>query len=137
MCHESRPAYLSYILRFSRIAAFGSTTKGVTERLYRADASQNSILENSPIKRAYEGSSVRCRLTTPPEATEFPILKELRRAGITDYIVLPVPFSDGTNKALSLATMRASGFSNVVRTDGAPVPLCRKSFMVLRCTSAT
>ena len=28
-----------------------------------------------------------------------PILTELRRTGMTDYVVLPVPFSDGTNKA--------------------------------------
>jgi adenylate cyclase len=31
--------------------------------------------------------------------------------GMTDYVVLPVPFSDGTNKALSLATARGEGFS--------------------------
>jgi adenylate cyclase len=43
---------------------------------------------------------------------EFPILTELRSAGVTDYVVLPVPFSDGTNKALSLATTRVGGFSD-------------------------
>ncbi len=37
---------------------------------------------------------------------------ELRNAGVTDYVVLPVPFSDGTNKALSLATTRVDGFSD-------------------------
>ena len=31
---------------------------------------------------------------------------------MTDYVVLPAPFSDGTNKALSLATTRAGGFSD-------------------------
>ena len=31
---------------------------------------------------------------------------------MTDYVVLPVPFSDGTNKALSLATTRDGGFSD-------------------------
>jgi adenylate cyclase len=39
--------------------------KGVTERLYRADASQDAILANSPIKSAYEGSPFRSRLTGP------------------------------------------------------------------------
>jgi len=48
----------------------------------------------------------------PAETQEFPILEELRRRGMTDYVVLPVPFSDGTNKALSLATTRAGGFSD-------------------------
>jgi hypothetical protein len=31
---------------------------------------------------------------------------------MTDYVVLPVPFSDGTNKALSFATARDGGFSD-------------------------
>ncbi len=86
--------------------------KGVTERLYRADASQGAILTNSPIKSAYEGSPCRSRLTAPAAEREFPILTELRRTGMTDYVVLPVPFSDGTNKALSLATTRDGGFSD-------------------------
>ena len=86
--------------------------KGVTERLYRADASQDAILANSPIKSAYEGSPFRSRLTAPAAEREFPILTELRRTGMTDYVVLPVPFSDGTNKALSLATARDGGFSD-------------------------
>ena len=78
----------------------------VTERLYRADTSQDAILANSPIKSAYEGSPFRSRLTAPAAEREFPILTELRRTGMTDYVVLPVPFSDGTNKALSLAGRR-------------------------------
>jgi len=86
--------------------------QGVTERLYRADADQAATLANSPIKRAYEGSPFRSRLTVPTAEQEFPILTDLRRAGMTDYVVLPVPFSDGTNKALSLATARSGGFSN-------------------------
>ena len=86
--------------------------KGFTERLYRGDPSQDAVLANSPIKCAYEGSQFRGRLTEPPAEPEFPILDELRRAGMTDYVVLPVAFSDGTNKALSLATARTGGFSD-------------------------
>jgi adenylate cyclase len=84
--------------------------KGATERRYRADQSQIDSLENSPIKLAYNGQPVRCRLTMPADGPEFPILADLRRDGITDYVVLPVPFSDGTNKALSLATTHSGGF---------------------------
>jgi adenylate cyclase len=86
--------------------------RGVTERLYRADPSQDAILANSPIRSAYDGNPFRSRLTAPAEEREFPILTELRRDGLTDYVVLPVPFSDGTNKALSLATTRNGGFSD-------------------------
>jgi adenylate cyclase len=74
--------------------------KGVTERLYRADASQDAILANSPIKSAYEGRPFRSRLTAPAAEREFPIITELRRTGMTDYAVLPVPFSDGTKQGV-------------------------------------
>jgi adenylate cyclase len=84
--------------------------RGVTERLYRADVSSDAVLANSPIRSAYDGRPFRSRLAEQAVEGEFPILGELRRAGFTDYVVLPVPFSDGTNKALSLATTRAGGF---------------------------
>ena len=97
------------IFSFSGLWQLG---KGASERLYRADGSQSGVLENSPIKIAYEGKPVRCQLTATPDDSEFPILKDLRLQGITDYVVLPVPFSDGTNKAVSLATTRSDGFSD-------------------------
>jgi adenylate cyclase len=85
------------IFSFSGLWQLGKST---TERLYSA------------IKIAYDGKPIRCQLTATPGDGEFPILKDLRRDGITDYIVLPVPFSDGTNKAVSLATTRTDGFSD-------------------------
>jgi adenylate cyclase len=85
--------------------------KGPSERLYRAEANMSAHLRNSPILTVYEkGESVRCRLNTPPREGEFSILSDLRREGITDYIVLPARFSDGSNKAVSLATTRPNGF---------------------------
>ena len=97
------------IFSFSGLWQLG---KGVSERLYRADGSQSASLENSPIKIAYDGRPMRYRLTVPADDREFPIVTDLRRAGITDYIVLPVPFADGTYKALSIATTRSNGFSD-------------------------
>ncbi len=94
------------------VSSLWEHSKGVTERLYRADPGQDAILANSPIRSAYNGIAFRGRLTSPAERQEFPILTELRNAGVTDYVVLPVPFSDGTNKALSLATTRVEGFSD-------------------------
>ena len=58
--------------------------KGVTERLYRSDASQDAILANSPIKSAYEGSPFRSRLTVPAAEREFPILTELVHPSATE-----------------------------------------------------
>ncbi len=94
------------------VSSLWERDKGVTERRYRVDPSQDAILANSPIRSAYDGNLYRSRLTAAAEQPEFPILTELRSAGVTDYVVLPVPFSDGTNKALSLATTRVGGFSD-------------------------
>jgi adenylate cyclase len=69
-------------------------------------------MANSPIRIAYEGGGpTRCDLTAPPRQDEFAILDELRRDGLTDYVVYAIPFADGSHKALSLATRRPTGFT--------------------------
>ncbi|MDH3232159.1 MAG: adenylate/guanylate cyclase domain-containing protein [Alphaproteobacteria bacterium] len=87
--------------------------KGLSFRQYRQTDNGAAMFQNSPLFIVYnEGRSVRCPLEGPPEDGEFPILPDLRAAGLTDYIVIPVPFSDGSNKAMSYATDRSGGFSN-------------------------
>jgi adenylate cyclase len=86
--------------------------KGTTERRYRLTADSLPIFENSPTRIVYEGGGpVRCDPTAPPQEGEFGILADLRRDGITDYIALNAPFSDGSSKFLSLATRRRGGFA--------------------------
>jgi adenylate cyclase len=86
--------------------------KETTERLFRSDAATPAIIANSPIGIAYAGGGpTRCDLTAPPRDGEFPILQDLRHDGLTEYVVYAVPFADGSHKALSLATRRASGFT--------------------------
>jgi class 3 adenylate cyclase len=57
------------------------------------------------------GGPVRCDPQHPIEGASFPILADLRQAGITDYAVLGAPFSDGSTKAVSLATNHPQRFS--------------------------
>jgi adenylate cyclase len=98
--------------------------KGVSERRYRAISSTMDALLNSPIVIAYRGEGpVRCLMTGPPSDQEFPIVKDLRAEGLTDYVVLSIPFADGSHKALSLATNRPEGFQdNEVALFNALVP---------------
>jgi hypothetical protein len=102
--------------------------KGLTFREYRlADPGERTAdprnaehlqtnfdaLANSPLRIAYsEGRAVRCRLEGPPEEGEFGILADLRAAGLTDYLVMPIPFSDGSHKALTFATDRPGGYTD-------------------------
>lgn len=81
--------------------------KPVTERRWKMD---RQILQNSPMPIVYSGRSYRARLDGAAEPGEFPILTELRAEGVTEYIAFPLPFSDGSWKAVSYATCRAGGF---------------------------
>lgn len=86
---------------------------GVSERFFRLTPESLPVLENSPVKTVYNGGgSVRCDPTAPPREGEFNILADLRREGVTDYVALSIPFSDGTTKLLSVATKRPGGFSD-------------------------
>jgi adenylate cyclase len=81
--------------------------KPVTERRWKMD---RQMLQNSPMAIVYSGKRYRARLDGLPEPGEFPILTDLRAEGATEYIALPLPFSDGSWKAVSYATRRAGGF---------------------------
>ncbi|MEJ2119135.1 MAG: adenylate/guanylate cyclase domain-containing protein [Alphaproteobacteria bacterium] len=93
-------------------SALWEQDKGVSIRQYRQTDDGEAVFRNSPLYIVYnEGRSVRCHLEAPPQEGEFTVLPDLRAAGLTDYIVIPIPFSDGSNKAVSYATNRAGGFS--------------------------
>jgi adenylate cyclase len=86
--------------------------KETSERRNLADADTFTRLQDSPIKTVYEGGGpVRRDLTTPATPGEYAIYTDLRQQGFTDYFVVSIPFSDGSNKALTLATKRAGGFT--------------------------
>jgi len=87
--------------------------KKAWERRNLADADTFSRLENSPVKSVYEGGGpVRRDLTVPPAPDEYVIYSDLRKEGFTDYLAIGVPFSDGSSKALTLATRRPGGFTS-------------------------
>ena len=56
--------------------------------------------------------SVRRRLDGPQANLDFPILKDLKDQGVTDYLALPIIFSDGGINALTVASDQAGGFSH-------------------------
>jgi adenylate cyclase len=69
--------------------------------------------QNSPVRTIFEGSpGLRRRLADPDCPRDYPILVELDGDGITDYLILPIPFSDGRSYACSWATKAPGGFSD-------------------------
>jgi adenylate cyclase len=69
---------------------------------------------NSPVRALYEGADgFRQRLDLPLDAqnAEYGIYAELRAQGFTDYVALPMQFTDGKRHATSWSTDRPGGFS--------------------------
>lgn len=81
--------------------------------LYTADAKTSEDYLNSPIKKVHETQMpVRIAIETDPEAVRtYPIARDLHEEGFSDYIALPMPFSDGSVKVASFATKAPGGFS--------------------------
>lgn len=58
-----------------------------------------------------QGIEVRARMDDP-ESRRFPIIEDMRAEGVTDYVVLPLRFIEGTINASSWTTKQPGGFSD-------------------------
>jgi adenylate cyclase len=68
----------------------------------------------SPIRALYDGAEgIRQRLDVPaPEgAEEYGIYADLRAEGMTDYVALPMQFTDGKRHATTWSTAQPGGFT--------------------------
>jgi len=66
----------------------------------------------SPLSIVFgQGIEVRARVGDPDSA-RFPIIEEMRAEGVTDYIALPLLFTDGLNNASSWTTKQPGGFTD-------------------------
>ncbi len=67
---------------------------------------------NSPFARVINGEGgVRRRLEGPDTKLDFPVLEELVNDGATDYIAMPLRFSDGQLNIVTLVSDQPGGFS--------------------------
>lgn len=82
-------------------------------RLYTADERSDEDYQSSPIQRVHETKQpVRVRIASDPHsAEEFPVTRDMKAEGYSDYVALPMPFSDGSVKVASFATRAPGGFS--------------------------
>ncbi len=66
----------------------------------------------SPLKIVFQhGQEVRARIDDPA-SERFPIVPDLRAEGATDYIAMPLFFTDGTIHASSWTTLQSGGFTD-------------------------
>lgn len=67
---------------------------------------------NSPLRHVSNGlGGVRQRLTDANPRHSFPIMEDLRAKGGTDYVAMPLPFSDGRINVLTLTCDHPDGFT--------------------------
>ena len=85
-------------------------------RVFRAEhgIQQTPLYQRSPMRLLFEGAgAVRQRLDLPHTEFDFdfPLLKELRDEGLTDYVALPMTFSDGKVHGTTWSSDRPGGFT--------------------------
>jgi adenylate cyclase len=91
-------------------------------RVFRAEhgIQQTPMYQRSPMRLLFEGAgAVRQRLDLPHTDFDFdfPLLDELRRDGLTDYVALPMTFSDGKIHGTTWSSDRPGGFATEHLTE--------------------
>lgn len=67
---------------------------------------------NSPLRHVSQGlGGVRQKLNTDYGGNSFPIMEDLRKKGATDYVAMPLPFSNGQFNVLTLTSDHPDGFT--------------------------
>ncbi len=75
------------------------------------DMPDSPQFKNSPLSIVYgSGQEIRYRLDDP-ESQRFPFFDDMRAEGVTDYIAIPLHFTDGSIHASSWTTKAAGGFT--------------------------
>ncbi|MEM7429093.1 MAG: DUF427 domain-containing protein [Pseudomonadota bacterium] len=87
-------------------------TGEVVSRTPSYDLLENPVYTNSPFRHVANGlGGVRQNLTVEDAEFKFPIIDELRAEGATDYVAMPLPFSDGRYNVMTLACDHPAGFT--------------------------
>ena len=99
-----------------QLFANGYTWQRGVDEIGEYEASHAGVLSeqyaSSPFAAIIKGEGgVRRRLEGPNPRLDFPVLKDLVEEGATDYVAMPLRFSDGQINILILTSDRPGGFS--------------------------
>jgi adenylate cyclase len=111
----------------------------VTEANY--DILESDTYRRSPVPVVFErAATIRRRLTDPACPDDYEILAEMRAECVTDYLIQPLPFTNGEVHAASWTTRRPDGFSDehIAALEAIRPPLARLAEVyALRRVAAT
>lgn len=80
----------------------------------RHGARDTDVYKHSPIRLILEREvdEIHQKLELPDETFAFPRYAEIKAEGMTDYLILPLTFSDGKTNATSWSTDKPGGFTD-------------------------
>jgi adenylate cyclase len=85
--------------------------QGVRQQAFSREGLSDDVYLDSPVRVVLEGAGgLRRRLDVANPTLDFPIVRELREQGATDYVVMPFPFSSGQVNAITFTTRQRGGF---------------------------
>ena len=86
---------------------------GVTVTEGAFDLLANDSFKNSPFVAVVNtGQAIRRRLEGPDQPDEFPVFRELRAEGATDYLATPLIFTSGGVHVATWTTQQPGGFTD-------------------------
>ena len=95
---------------------FWNIESGASQRWFQWTPEGLETMQKSPIHPIYEhGQSNRLFLSDADDRNRFPIGIDLWHEGYVEYDALPLPFTDGSFKALTVATRTPDGFTGEQR----------------------
>ena len=75
------------------------------------DIAHSEMFRDSPLRRIFDGLGGIQRWNGAEEDGEFPVLADLRAEGMKDYVAMPMTFSNGQTKAITMAMEDPAWFS--------------------------
>ncbi len=107
---------LTIRLLHPQVMGFGYTWNDTTDDVTYFEASHDmldtDIYRKSPFAAIFEdgAGAIRRKICDENTLLDYPILSELKDEGFTDYVALPLEFSDGRKSAITLASKAECGF---------------------------
>src|SRR3970282_933649 len=76
------------------------------------DILQQPKFKDSPFALILRGAGgVRRKLEQPEAKLDFPVVRDLKAEGATDYVAMPFRFSNGHLNVMSMTSFRKGGFA--------------------------
>ena len=97
---------------FATVLVWRADTPGIRTVFEPHDILHQPKFADSPFAPIIRGAGgVRRRIEDPDCALDFPVVRDLKTEGATDYVAMPFRFSDGQVNVMSMTSFAPGGFS--------------------------